>query len=98
VNTRVDEPILDDKGRVGFVKMRPIAHGSACRTYRVVGEGVGGAWDAGMELMEARGEFTDITLLGEGRRAGGVFPAYGRLAQPNLSLYIEKLSRGKPFS
>ena len=79
MNTRVDEPILDDKGRVGFVKMRPIAHGSACRTYRVVGEGVGGAWDAGMALMEARGEFTDITLLGEGRRAPSLLALFTKI-------------------
>lgn len=51
VNVRVDEAILDDEGRVDFDKMRPIVYDSTRRIYRVVGEVVGGAWDAGMCLM-----------------------------------------------
>jgi len=51
VNTRVDESILDEDGVVDFAKMRPIVYDSTRRIYRVVGEVVGGAWDAGMELM-----------------------------------------------
>ena len=51
VNTRVDESILDDKGRVDFGKMKPIVYDSTRRIYRVVGEEVGGAWDAGKALM-----------------------------------------------
>lgn len=51
VNTRVDESILDDEGRVDFAKMRPIIYDSTRRIYRVVGEEVGGAWDAGKKLL-----------------------------------------------
>ena len=51
VNTRVDESVLDDEGRVDFGKMRPLVYDSTRRIYRVVGEEVGGAWDAGMKLM-----------------------------------------------
>ena len=51
VNTRVDEGILDDEGRVDFVKMRPIIYDSTRRIYRTVGEVVGGAWDAGKALL-----------------------------------------------
>lgn len=51
VNTRVDESALDEEGRVDFDKMRPIVYDSTRRIYRVVGEEVGGAWDAGMKLM-----------------------------------------------
>ena len=51
VNTRVDESVLDEEGRVDFDKMRPIVYDSTRRVYRVVGEEVGGAWDAGMKLM-----------------------------------------------
>ena len=51
VNTRVDESVLDDEGRLDFGKMRPIVYDSTRRIYRVVGEVVGGAWDAGMKLM-----------------------------------------------
>ena len=51
VNTRVDESVLDEDGRVDFGKMRPIVYDSTRRIYRVVGEEVGGAWDAGKVLM-----------------------------------------------
>lgn len=51
VNTRVDEAVLDEKGRVDFGKMRPIVYDSTRRVYRVVGDEVGGAWDAGKALL-----------------------------------------------
>ena len=51
VNTRVDEDILDGEGRVDFGKMEPIIYDSTRRIYRVVGEEVAGAWDAGKPLM-----------------------------------------------
>jgi len=51
VNTQVDESILDDEGIVDLGKMRPIVYDSTRRIYRVVGEVVGGAWDAGKPLM-----------------------------------------------
>ncbi len=51
VNVRVDEEVLDDEGRVDFGKMKPIVYDSTRRIYRVVGEVVGGAWDAGMKLV-----------------------------------------------
>ncbi|MBQ9058358.1 MAG: flavin reductase [Atopobiaceae bacterium] len=51
VNTRVDESILDDEGRVDFSKMHPIIYDATRRIYRVVGEEVGGAWEAGKAFM-----------------------------------------------
>lgn len=51
VNTRVDESILDENGVVDFAKMHPIVYDSTRRIYRVVGDVVGGAWDAGKALM-----------------------------------------------
>ena len=51
VNTRVDESILDEEGRVDFARMQPLVYDSTRRIYRVVGEEVAGAWDAGRPLM-----------------------------------------------
>ncbi len=51
MNTRVDEVILDDEGRVDFGKMKPIVYDSTRRIYRVVGDVVGGAWDVGKALL-----------------------------------------------
>lgn len=51
VNTCVDESILDEEGCVDFDKMRPLVYDSTRRRYRVVGEVVGGAWEAGKALM-----------------------------------------------
>lgn len=51
VNTRVDESVLDAEGHVDFDKMRPLVYDSTHRVYRVVGEKVGDAWDAGRALM-----------------------------------------------
>lgn len=52
VNVRVAESVLDDQGRVDFGKMRPLVYDSTRRIYRVVGEEVAGAWDAGMGFMQ----------------------------------------------
>ena len=51
VNTRMSEDILDDEGHVDFDKFQPICYDSTRRVYRVIGEVVGGAWDAGKKLM-----------------------------------------------
>ena len=51
VNTQVDEAILDESGRVDFGKFQPIVYDSTRRIYRVVGEEVGGAWEAGKAFM-----------------------------------------------
>lgn len=51
VNTRVDEGILDDEGRVDFGKMRPTIYDSTRRIYRTVGEVVGSVWDADKALL-----------------------------------------------
>lgn len=51
INTRVDEAILDDEGRIDFAKFQPIVYDSTRRLYRVVGDVVGEAWDAGKPLM-----------------------------------------------
>ncbi len=51
VNTQVDESMLDADGDVDFDKMRPLIYDSTHRVYRVVGDVVGGAWDAGKALM-----------------------------------------------
>lgn len=51
VNTRVHEDILDEEGRVDFAMFKPIVYDSTRRIYRVVGEEVGGAWEAGKALM-----------------------------------------------
>lgn len=51
VNTRVDSSILDEQGRVDFGKFQPLIYDSTRRIYRVVGEEVAGAWEAGKPLM-----------------------------------------------
>lgn len=51
VNTRVDEAILDEEGRIDFGRMRPLVYDSTRRIYRVVGEEVAGAWEAGKSLL-----------------------------------------------
>ncbi len=51
VNTQVDEAILDEEGRVDFAKFRPICYDSTRRIYRVIGEEVGRAWEAGKAFM-----------------------------------------------
>ncbi len=43
--------MLDEGGNVDFDKMRPIVYDSTHTQYRVVGDVVGGAWDAGKKLM-----------------------------------------------
>lgn len=54
VNTRVDEAILDEEGRVDFAAFRPICYDSTRRIYRVVGEQVGEAWKSGRAIIEGR--------------------------------------------
>lgn len=51
VNTRVDESILDDEGRVDFDKFKPICYDSTRRIYRVIGEEIGQAWSSGEALL-----------------------------------------------
>lgn len=51
INTRVDESILDDEGRVSFDAFQPLVYDATRRVYRVVGDVAGGAWDAGKALM-----------------------------------------------
>ncbi|WP_455137724.1 flavin reductase family protein [Thermophilibacter sp.] len=51
VNTLVDESILGEDGKVDFGAWRPLVYDAAHMTYRVVGEEVGGAWNAGKALM-----------------------------------------------
>lgn len=51
VNVRVDEQILDEKGRVDFDKFKPICYDSTRRIYRVIGDEVGQAWSSGKSLM-----------------------------------------------
>lgn len=51
INTQVDESILGDDGKVDFDRMRPICYDSTHRDYRVIGDIVGGAWDAGKRFM-----------------------------------------------
>ena len=52
VNVLVDEKILDDDGKVDFGKFQPLVYDAAHMTYRVVGEEVGGAWNAGKPLAQ----------------------------------------------
>ena len=51
VNTLIDESILGEDGKIDFGKFKPLVYDAAHMTYRVVGEEVGGAWDAGKSLM-----------------------------------------------
>ena len=51
VNTLVDESILDEDGKVDFGAWRPLVYDAAHMTYHVVGDEVGGAWNAGKALM-----------------------------------------------
>lgn len=45
-----DESVLTD-GKVDLGKLQPIMFDSASRTYRVIGDVTGGAWDAGKKLL-----------------------------------------------
>ena len=51
VNVLADEDILGEDGKVDFGKWQPLVYDAAHMTYRVVGEEVGGAWNAGRELV-----------------------------------------------
>ena len=51
VNVLVDEDILDADGKVDFSAWRPLVYDASHKTYRVVGEEVGGAWNVGKPLV-----------------------------------------------
>ena len=50
VGMTADESVLTD-GKVDLSKLQPIMYDSSAKTYRVIGENVGGAWDAGRKFM-----------------------------------------------
>lgn len=50
VNMSADESILDDEGNIDLGKLQPVIFDSAKAEYRVVGEKVGKAWDAGKRI------------------------------------------------
>jgi flavin reductase (DIM6/NTAB) family NADH-FMN oxidoreductase RutF len=50
VNMSADESILDDEGNIDLGKLQPVIFDSAKAEYRVVGEKVGKAWDAGKRM------------------------------------------------
>lgn len=50
VNVSADDSVLTD-GKVDLAKARPIAFDPFTNSYNVIGERVGGAWDAGKSLV-----------------------------------------------
>ena len=52
VNVSADESILDDDGNVSMDKLQPIAYDSIEKTYRLVGEVVGKAFEDGIKLKK----------------------------------------------
>ena len=52
VNVSADESILDDEGNVSVDKLQPIIYDSIGKTYRVVGEVVGTAFEAGLKVKK----------------------------------------------
>lgn len=52
VNVSADESILDDDGNVSMDKLQPIAYDSIEKTYRLVGEIVGKAFEDGITLKK----------------------------------------------
>jgi len=52
VNVSADESILDDYGNVSMDKLQPIAYDSIEKTYRLVGEVVGKAFEDGIKLKK----------------------------------------------
>lgn len=52
VNVSADESILDDDGNVSVDKLQPIIYDSIGKTYRVVGEVVGNAFEAGLKVKK----------------------------------------------
>ena len=45
-----DDSVLTD-GKVDLSKLQPIMYDSSAKTYRVIGENVGGAWSSGKKFM-----------------------------------------------
>jgi flavin reductase (DIM6/NTAB) family NADH-FMN oxidoreductase RutF len=52
VNMSAKEDILDADGHIDLGKMQPVIFDSSNRTYRVVGEKVGDAWQSGKTIQE----------------------------------------------
>ena len=52
VNITADESILDDEGNVSVDKLQPIIYDSIGKTYRVVGEVVGTAFEEGIKIKK----------------------------------------------
>ena len=50
VNVSADESVLNEKGKVDPVKLRPITYDSMNHTYLVLGEKVGNAFKDGLDL------------------------------------------------
>ena len=51
VNMQADESILDEQGKGGLGKLRPISYDSATHSYRVLGDIVGKAFKDGNKLL-----------------------------------------------
>ena len=51
VNVVADERVLDENGKVDASKLGAIAFDQFGKSYRIVGDRVAGAWDAGVPLM-----------------------------------------------
>ncbi|MGI6755968.1 MAG: flavin reductase family protein [Atopobiaceae bacterium] len=54
VNVQADEAVLDEKGAIDFSKMRALVYDPAHRSYRIVGEELGKAWDAGKAFFSPK--------------------------------------------
>ena len=52
VNMSAKEDILDANGNIDLGKLQPVVFDSSNRTYRVVGEKVGDAWQSGKAIQE----------------------------------------------
>lgn len=52
VNISADESILDDEGNISVDKLQPIVYDSIGKTYRIVGEVVGTAFEDGIKIKK----------------------------------------------
>ncbi len=52
VNISADESILDDEGNISVDKLQPIIYDSIGKTYRIVGEVVGTAFEDGIKIKK----------------------------------------------
>ena len=50
VGMKADEEVLNEEGKVDLGKIRPVIYDTAGKCYRVVGDSVGGAWNAGKKF------------------------------------------------